>query len=209
VEPKHIVTQVVGTVAAVVLVRWGWNEFRSDWRDRRRLPLVTGPYMGGRTILLTLACLAVLVPGFMAIGKFRLLPDENLAAWFVVMLAWASLCFVFGLMGLSTRQARRHAKGWITLIGDGTIRVDADGASAILKLGPGVATLRPINDGSGIPYVQLDIDDGQTRAHVWGMVGVRALKLVSKDALPRAQGLMVVTSMAPLCRELAPYLNKK
>ena len=44
-EPKHVITQVVGIAAAVVLVRWGWNEFRTDWRDKRRLPLVTGPWM--------------------------------------------------------------------------------------------------------------------------------------------------------------------
>ncbi|HXT99665.1 MAG TPA: hypothetical protein VN903_01645 [Polyangia bacterium] len=207
-EPKHVITQVVGIAAAVVLVRWGWNEFRTDWRDKRRLPLVTGPYMGGRTVLLALGCVAVMIPAFMAIGKFRLLPTENLAFWFIMMLAWASAAFVFGMMGASTRQARRHAKGWITVLGDGAIRVDANDASAMLKLGPGVATLRPINDGSGMPYVQLDLDDGQTRAHVWGMVGIRALKLLTNEAVPRPQGLMVATSMAPLCRELAPYLKK-
>src|SRR5262249_51356972 len=158
-----------------------------------------GPYMGGRTILLALGSVAVMIPAFMAIGKFRLLPSENLAVWFIAMLVWASLAFVFGLLGASTRQARRHAKGWITVVGDGTLRVDADGATAMLKLRPGIATLRHINDGSGMPYVQLDLDDGQTRAHVWGAVGFRALKLVSKEAVPRAQGLMVATSMAPLC----------
>jgi len=31
---------------------------------------------------------------------------------------------------------------------------------------------------------------------------------VSKESVPQAQGLMVATSMAPLCRALAPYLKK-
>jgi hypothetical protein len=206
-EPKHVITQVVGTAVAVLLVRWGWKEFRSDWHDHRRLPLVTGPYMGGRTVFVTLAALAALVPILIGIFYFELVPKRNGAA-FAAMLAWVSLGFVFVLLGATTRQARLSAKGWITLVGDGAVRIDADGASATLKLGPGSATLRFIDSGVGPQYVQLDLDDGTSRAHVWGMVGLRDLKLVSPERLAHAQGLMAATSMGPLVRRLAPYLAK-
>jgi hypothetical protein len=70
-EAKHVVTQMIGTVVAIGVARWGWNEFRSDWRDQRRLPLVSGPYMGGRTVLVTLAAIAVIVPVWLAPFAFR------------------------------------------------------------------------------------------------------------------------------------------
>ena len=206
-EPKHVITQVVGTAAAVLLVRWGWKEFRRDWHDHRRLPLVTGPYMGGRTLFVALGAIAALVPLVIAIVTFELVPKRNGEA-FAGMLAWVSLAFVFVMLGATTRAASRSAKGWLTLVGDDAVRIDADGASATLKLRPGGATLRFIESGTGPQYVQLDLEDGSTRAHVWGMVGLRDMKLVSPERLAHAQGLMAATSMGPLVRRLAPYLAK-
>jgi hypothetical protein len=207
VEPKHVITQVVGTTAAVLLVRWGWKEFRRDWHDHRRLALVTSPYMGGRTVLVALGAIAALVPVLIAIIKFELVPKQSPEA-FVAMLAWVSLGFVFVMLGATTRAARQSAKGWITLVGGDAVRIDADGASATLKLRPGSVTLRFIESGTSPQYVQLDLDDGSARAHVWGMVGLRDLKLVSPGRLEHAQGLMAATSMSPLVRRLAPYLDK-
>ena len=92
---------------------------------------------------------------------------------------------------------------------DGTLRLDAEGASAVLKLGLGGARLRFVDQArAGTQYVQLELDDGATRAHVWGMVALWDMKLVGREIAPRAQGLMVATSMSPLCRWLAPYLAK-
>src|SRR5688572_19767933 len=161
-EPKHVITQVVGTAVAVLLVRWGWKEFRRDWHDHRRLPLVTGPYMGGRTALVTLAAIAALVPILFGVFYFELVPKHNGAA-FAAMLAWVSIGLVFVLLGATTRQARLSAKGWITLVGDGAVRIDADGASVTLNLRPGSASLRFVDSGAGPQYVQLDLDDGTSR----------------------------------------------
>jgi hypothetical protein len=120
-------------------------------------------------------------------------------------LSWVALGFTFLLLGATTALARRYAHGWITLVGDDALRIDADGASATLKLRPGVATLRAVENAT--QYVQLDIDDGTAQAHVWGMVGFRGLKYLAGGLTP-ARGLMVATSMAPLCHRLAPYFVK-
>ena len=206
-EPKQIITQLVGTAAALLLIRWGWTEFRRDWKERR-LPLVSGPYMGGRTVLISLGTIAALVPIFMAIMAFELVPKGSPLAFFA-MLSWLSLGFVFVMMGVISLQARRAAKGWLTLVGDDTVRVEADGSTATLKLRPGAARLRFVAGGVRVQYVQLDLDDGTSRAHVWGMIGVRSLNLVLPEQLPRAEGLMLTSSMSPLCRWLAPYLQKR
>jgi hypothetical protein len=209
-EAKHIITQVIGTVATVVLARWGWKEFRRDWRQHGRLPLVTGPFIGGWTVVAVVGAIALLVLAFVAILNLELVPKGNPGA-FVAMLAWASLAFVFLILGLTTLAARRYAKGWITLLGDGSLRVDAGGVSATFKLAPGLATLRfiEVKGDQRFQYVQLDLDDGRQRAHVWGMVGIRDLKLVTKEYVAEAEGLMAATSMGPLCRQLAPYLTKR
>ncbi|HVV48293.1 MAG TPA: hypothetical protein VHG72_17895 [Polyangia bacterium] len=203
--PKHVVTQVLGTVSALLLIRWGWREYRSDWKEHCRLPLVTGPYMGGRTLLIVFGAVAALVPILLAVVKFELVPRGSAAA-FVAMLAWLSLGFVFLLFGALSRQTRRSAKGWITIAGEGLLRIDADGTTATLKLRPGAAALRFVEGSGRVQYVQLDLDDGNAAAHVWGMVGLRDMKLVLQDGAVQARGLMVASSMSPLCRWLAPYL---
>jgi hypothetical protein len=207
VEPKHVITQLVGAATAVPIVRWGWKEFRRDWAEERRLPLVTGPYLGGRTVLLALGAVAAVVAIVMAIIELQLIPKDS-PVLFVAMLVWLSLAFVFGLLGAASIQSRRSAKGWIYVVGDDSLRIDTDGASATLKLRPGTARLRSVHHGRNPQYVQLDLDDGVTRAQVWGMVGIRELKMVGPEARARPQGLMVATSMSPLCRWLAPYLTK-
>jgi len=206
-EPRHVITQVVGTAAALVLGRWGWRELRRDWHERRRLPLVTGPFMGGRTVLATVGVVAALVPLMFAIMKLELIPRQSVAL-FIATLAWVAGAFVFALLGLTTMMARSAAKGWITVVGADTLRVEAAGESATLRLRPGAARLSFIISGGGGPqYVQLDLEDEQgTTAHIWGMVGLRDLKLVSPGRLAQPQGLMSATSMGPLCRWLAPYL---
>jgi hypothetical protein len=192
----------------VLLVRWGWKEFRRDWRVDRRLPLVTGPTMGGRTLLALLGAFAALVPILIAIVKLELVPKGS-SALFFAMLAWTSLGFVFALLGLTSSQARRSAKGWISVVGEDSLRIEAEGGTATLKLVPGAARLSHIDGGAGSQYVQLDVVDGAARAHVWGMIGLRDGKLVGPGRLAQARGLMVATSMSPLCRWLAPYLTRE
>jgi hypothetical protein len=206
-EPKHIITQLVGAAATLPIVRWGWKEFRRDWAEERRLPLVTGPYLGGRTVLLALGAIAAVVPVIIAIIAFQLIPKDS-PILFVAMLVWLSLDFVFGILALASIQSRRSAKGWIYVIGDDCLRIDAEGASVSLKLRRGTARLRSVHYGRNPQYVQLDLDDGVTRAHVWGMVGLRELKMVGPEPRARPQGLMVATSMSPLCRWLAPYIAR-
>jgi hypothetical protein len=207
-EAKHVITQLIGTAVSVLLVRWGWKEFRRDWRVDRRLPLVTGPYLGGRTLLTVLGVFAALVPILIAIVKLELVPKGS-SSLFVAMLAWTSVGFVFALLGLTSTQTRRSAKGWLSVVGEDSLRIEAEGGTATLKLVPGAARLSFIDGAAGSQYVQLDIDDGAARAHVWGMIGLRDSKLVGPARLAQAQGLMVATSMSPLCRWLAPYLARE
>ncbi|HEX2657942.1 MAG TPA: hypothetical protein VHU40_06705 [Polyangia bacterium] len=205
-ETKHVITQGVGSTAALLVIAWGWREFRRDWREHQRVPLVTGPHMGGRTVLGAFAVIAALVPLLYAILKFELVPRQSVPL-FVAMLAWTAGTFFFASLGLTVIVARRAAKGWLTLIGADTVRIDAEGASVTLRLGPGAARLSFVLTGGGPQYVQLDLEgDAGTRAHVWGMLGLRDLKLVSPGHFVQPQGLMAATSLGPLCRRLAPYL---
>ena len=148
-----------------------------------------------------------MVPIIIAIIEFQLIPKDS-PVLFVAMSVWLSLDFVFGILAVGSIQSRRAAKGWIYVVGDDGLRIDTEGASASLKLRPGTARLRSVHHGRNPQYVQLDLDDGVTRAQVWGMVGLRELKMVGPEARARPQGLMVATSMSPLCRWLAPYLAK-
>lgn len=208
-ETKHVVTQVVGTTAALFVIAWGWREFRRDWREHQRFPLVTGPHMGGRTVLGALAVIATLLPVLLVILKFELVP-RNSPALFVAMLAWTAGTFLFGSLGLTVIVARRAAKGWLTLIGADTVRIDAEGTIVMLRLRPGAARLSFILSAGGPQYVQLDLDgDDGTRAHIWGMIGLRDMKLVSPGHFVQPQGLMSATSLSPLCRRLAPYLARR
>jgi len=203
-----VITQLLGTATAVLVVRWGWREFRRDWRDERRLPLVTGPYLGGRTLLALVGSIVALVPILIGIVKLELVPKSS-PAQIVAMFVWLSLGFVFAIFGVLSREARRAAKGWIHVVGDDAVRIETDGATATLRLRAGAARLRFLEDGPSGQHVQLDLEDGATRAHVWGMVGMRDTKLVTPRRPAQPEGLMVATSMSPLCRWLAPYLTKE
>jgi len=204
-EPKHLITQLVGFTAMGLLVRWGVKQMRRDWRERR-LPLVPGPY-GGGTLLVVLGALVVPVPIFYAIFSWKLIPMGS-PALFVATLGWFAIAFVFGLMGALAWRARRKASGWLTILGDETIRVEADGETATLRLRPGSARLRCV-EGTNPQFVQVDLHDGTHAAHFWGMLGAFDLKLVRARTQVPAQGLMVAVSMGRLCRWLAPFLTNE
>ena len=201
-EPKQVITQIVGLTAMALLVPWGVKEARRDWRNRR-LPLVPGPF-GGGTLLIVLGAFALVAPVLFAIVTWKLIPMGTPAV-FVATLGWVSIGFVFGLLGTLSWWMRRKASGWITLIGDDGIRVEANGDAATLTLRPRTANLRFV-EGSNPQYVQVDLNDGTHAAHVWGMVGIFDLKLVRSQARVPAQGLMVAASMGRLCRWLTPFL---
>jgi hypothetical protein len=206
-EAKQILTQVFGTAAAALLTRWAWKEARRDWKDHRRLPLVAGPHWGRRPIrLVLLGALAALVLIVVGIINLDLVTLESPAA-FVVMVGWLGIGLAFFVIGATARLSRRLAKGWISVTADDTLRIEVEGTAASLKVRPGMATLRFAEGGGRARFVQLDLDDGTTRAHVWGMVNLRDLKLDLPDGLVPARGLMVASSMTPLCRWLLPYLS--
>ena len=204
-EPKHLITQLVGVTAMALLVPWGFKQMRRDWRERR-LPLVPGPY-GGGTLLVVLGALVVPVPIFYAIFSWKLIPMGS-PALFVATLGWFAIGFVFGLLGALSWRTRRKASGWLTILGDDTIRVEADDDTATLTLRPGSARLRCV-DGTNPQFVQVDLHDGTHAAHFWGMIGLFDLKLVRSRTQVPAQGLMVAVSMSQLCRWLAPFLTNE
>lgn len=204
-ETKQIITQIAGSASALLLARWAWTEFRSDWRDHRRLALVTGPFLGGRTLLWALVVIVALVPLVVSMMKLELVPRSHGAA-IVGMLLWLSLGSVSATIVALTRAARSAARGWLTIVGQDTVRVDADGSSVTLRLRPASARLRLIGPSAGQSYVQLDLDDGNSRVHVWGMIGLRDLKLLGGDLTDHREGLMAASSLGALCRWLAPYL---
>lgn len=207
VELKHVVTQIIGTGAAALLVRWGWREVHRDWREHRRLALVMGPYIDWRSGASVVGGIAVVVPLLLVVMKLELIPKGS-PALFAAMLGWLSLAVVFFTLGIISVQARRYAKGWLTVVGDDTLLVEADGGTATVKLRPGAAIFRFIESGVGLQYVQLEVEDGNVRVHLWGMLGLRQLPMVSAERLTQPRGLMVAGSLNPLNRWLSPYLRK-
>lgn len=201
-ELRHIITQAAGASAAGLCVWWAVMEMRRDWSSKR-IPLLPGP-LSGRMLLVVLGALASLVPIFYAILVFELVPKGSPVS-FAAMLAWLSAGFIGALLAAGSRQIRSGAAGWLTVLGDDTLRVAADEGAITLKLRAGSVRMYFID---GPPqYVQLRLSDGDQAAHLWGRIAIRDMKLVTQGQLVPAQGLMIGSSMRPLCNWLRPFVT--
>lgn|GEM_PF-5574703 len=187
------------------------NQSRRDWRDHRRVPLLSGPFFSARTLVVVflqiLAPIGAMVALLLASLSYDLVPRTNSFA-VGATIVWLMLATLAAIIGLLVRQARRLVCGWITAVDEQTLRVDLDGASTTLTLAYGAVRLRPLKRANGSPqYAQLDVKDTAFTLHLWGAVGWRERKLLKDEQAPAPQGLMAAGSIGPLCRWLAPYLS--
>ncbi|WP_257462081.1 hypothetical protein [Archangium lipolyticum] len=201
-EPRHLVTQVLGVSVMALTGWWAVVESRRDWK-LRRIPLLRGP-MSARVLLVVLAMVALVPVVAVSIFSQELVPRDS-PLWFVATLGWLSISVVLGLIALITRQLRSGAEGWLTVQGDETLLLDVDGTTSTFVLGVGAVRAYFID---GAPqYVQFVLTDGENVAFFRGAVGIRDMKLVTQGRVVPAQGLMIGSSMKPLLGWLRPFMT--
>lgn len=202
-EAKHLVTLALGTAAAALAIAWAVREVRLDSRAKR-YPLMRGPLSAGLFVTALLP-FAALVPTLYAIFTLELVPKGS-PGMFVAMLAWVSAATIASILALITRRSRREALGWLTLLGDDSLRIERAGESLTVTLRPASVRIYFLIDGP--QYAQFELRDGEVTAHLWGMLAMRDFKLVTEGYNVPAQGLMVGGSTRALCELLAPYVTR-
>lgn len=200
---SQLLTLVVGLCAAAASVWWAVVEVRRDARARRFV-LMCGPLSLG-LFLTAFVPIVALIPVLYGIFSQELVPKGS-PGLFAAMLAWVSVTTIASMIALITLRGRREALGWITLLTDDTLRVDAEGSALTLTLRP--RSVRIYFLASSPQYALLSLRDGETEVRVWGMLPLRDFHLVTEGHLVAAQGLMVGGSLRPLCAWLTPYVAK-
>lgn len=195
-----------GVVLAAASVVWAVREHRTITRSNR-YPLLDGPPLGGALVIggavVSLTALVI------ALVVLELLPPHP--ALFALSLGWLAALFAGSVSALAAIQTRRHALGWVTLIGEDRLRVDTGERSMELHLRPGCVRLLRV-PGSPTretrPSVQFLLTDGEQKLVMWGQVGVLGLGQVSRGSPIRPLGPMLGTSAEPLRRWLAPFTEQ-
>lgn len=201
----QIALHLVGTLTALGCVAWAW---RASVRDEKphRFPLIgQAVSLGG--VLSGLAILLIAVPVIYAVLVSGLIPRGDPVA-FTLMLGWVCIATVSLMIVSIIRHTRRSALGWLTLLGDDRLLVEAAGRSIMVTLRPKSVRVyfvaNALNHGQ---YAQFDVHDGDVVVHFWGTLGLREMDLVTDGVLVRPEGLMVATASGPLCRWLRPYVT--
>lgn len=198
---QQTLTLVVGLVLAGAAVRWAAIEVRRD-KALRRFALISGPYAGGT--LVVVAAVVILLPAIFYVVLSNELVPKGSPFLFALMLGWISVASVAGIIAGVAIQVRRNAAGWLTLVGDDTLRVETEGTTATVKLAAGGARLFFIDER----FVQFVICDDAATLTVWGMISIRGLKDVTEGGRVEARGLMLAGSAEPLRKWLSPYIAK-
>jgi hypothetical protein len=200
-NPLQIVTLVFGLALAVACVAWARAELKRD-KASRRFALISGPY-GGGTVWVVLPVVVLLAPLFYVLFAFELVPKGS-PGLFALTFGWATVACIATIIAGITVQVRRNALGWITLVGDDTLEVEAEGKSATLRLQAGDVRLYFISPEGR--YVQIVIDTDAARLKVWGMISLRGIKDVTEGGFVAAEGLMLAGAFEPLRKWLSPYI---
>jgi hypothetical protein len=202
-NPLQIVTLVFGLAIAAASVAWARTELKRD-KESRRFALISGPF-GGGTFWVVIPAVLLLVPLLYVVFAFELVPKGS-PALFAFTLGWLAVALIATIIAGVAVQVRRNALGWITLVGDDTLQVEADGKSATLRLQAGDVRLFFISPEGR--YVQIVIETDAARLKVWGMISLKGIKDVTEGGFVAAEGLMLAGAFEPFRKWLSPYIVK-
>lgn len=203
-EPKHIVTQLVGAVVAAIVVVWAVRQARLDWAQRR-IPLVRGSF-SLRLLAVVLTALGTLAIAIYGVIALQLLPKRQVLALFGFF-AWLTAIMIGGIMGAISVQLRRGAEGWLAILGVNVLAIEIAGQRTVLTLRDDSVALTFVARGPA--DVQFEFRDEDKTARLWGAVPLKVLTQVTEGPPQQPRGLMIGSSMKPLCEWLTPFIVRQ
>lgn len=198
-ETRHIATQVIGMTLALASVTWAIREARRD----KRIPLVDSPFSRSHLALIVGHVLLWVATTSIIFG-FRLVPLRAPSVY-MLTLGWLIFMFVALMVATTAVLTRRTAVGWITFDGHNTLTILRGQTDLALLLSPGNVQAWNVAPGDRAE-LQFLITSGPHKIYLWGMVGIRNLRLATANGLVEPRGLTLGSNGPLFCNWIRPFI---